>query len=89
MIGSHTMFTERSRRSDGKIARASGEVYSPMSQDKAGFTDAKHTEFHFVAHTTKPDPENFPPHSGWIHIHFSNVTVLEQPTGVKIPYTAD
>ena len=89
MIGSHTMFTERARESDGKIARASGEVYSPMSQDKTGFTDAKHTEFHFVAHTTKPDPENFPPHSGWIHIHFSNVTVLEQPTDVKIPYTAD
>ncbi len=88
MIGSHTMFTERARGSDGKIARVSGELYSPMSQDKTGFTDAKGTEFHFVAHTTKPDPNNFPPHSGWIHIHFSDVTVSEQPSGVKIPYTA-
>jgi len=88
MIGGHTMFSERARGPDGKIARASGEVYSPMSQDKSGFTDAKGTEFHFVAHTTKPDPKNFPPHSGWIHLHFSDVTVLEQPSGVKIPYTA-
>ncbi len=88
MIGSHTMFSERARGPDGKIARASGEVYSPMSQDKSGFTDGARTEFHFVAHTTKPDAKNFPPHSGWIHLHFSDVTVLEQPSGVKIPYTA-
>ncbi len=27
--------------------------------------------FHFVAHTMQPDQDNFPPHTGWIHVHVS------------------
>ena len=86
MIGSHTMFSEQARGADGKIER-DGQVYSPMVQDKEGFTDPSETEFHYVAHTTEPDPNNFPPHTAWIHLHFSDVEVLEKPADVEIPYT--
>ena len=89
MIGSHTMFSERARGTNGKIENSTGQVYSPMAQNKTGFTDREATEFHYVAHTTQPDQGNFPPHTGWIHLHFSDVTVLEKPEGVAIPYTLD
>jgi len=87
MIGSHTMFSEQSRGEDGKIAR--GEtVYHPMRvQDKTGFTNPEGIEFHYVAHTTEPDQNNFPPHTAWIHLHFSDVEVKSKPAGVEIPYT--
>ncbi len=88
MIGSHTMFSEQARGTDGKIA-SGGQIYSPRVSDKTGFTDPRETEFHFVAHTTEPDQNNFPPHSGWIHLHFSDVQVLEKPAAVSIPYTAE
>lgn len=86
MIGSHTMFSEQARSEDGKITR-DGKVYSPKAQDKTGFTDRDETEFHFVAHTTEPDQNNFPPHSGWIHLHFDDVEVSSKPADVEIPYT--
>lgn len=86
MIGSHTMFSEQARGEDGKIVNASGEVYSPMTADKTGFTDPAETEFHYVAHTTEPDQDNFPPHTAWIHLHFSDVEVVRKPEGVEIPY---
>lgn len=85
MIGSHTMFSEQARGADGRIAKA-GDVYSPMAQDKTGFTKPSETEFHYVAHTTQPDQNNFPPHTAWIHLHFSDVEVLEKPADVEIPY---
>lgn len=87
MIGSHTMYSEESRDASGKIARA-GTVYHPMKvKDKSGFTNPNDTEFHFVAHTSEPDRGNFPPHSAWIHLHFSDVEVMSKPEGVDIPYT--
>lgn len=89
MIGSHTMFSEAARGSDGRIANASGDVYSPMRPDKKGFTNPSATEFHYVAHTMKPDKNNFPPHTGWIHLHFSKVEVIDHPDGAKIPYSAE
>ena len=58
-----------------------------MSQsdlDLTGFVNANETEFHFVAHTTQPDQNNFPPHTAWIHLHFSNVRVLEKPDCVQM-----
>ncbi len=88
MIGSHTMFSEQARGENGRIAK-NGEPYSPMKQDKTGYTNPGETEFHVVAHTTEPDQNNFPPHTAWIHLHFSDVEVLEKPDGVSIPYTAD
>lgn len=89
MIGSHTMFSEQARGEDGKIVNASGQVYSPMVKDKTGFTDPSETEFHFVAHTTEPDSDNFPPHTAWIHLHFSDVEVVQKPEGARVPYEAD
>jgi len=86
MIGSHTMFSEAARRSDGEIVDRSGAVYSPMSQNKSGFTDPEETEFHFVAHTTQPDGDNFPPHSAWIHLNFTDITIEQHPDYVEIPY---
>lgn len=87
MVGSHTMFSEQARGPDGKIKNGHGDVYSPMVQDKTGFTDSDETEFHYVAHTTEPDPDNFPPHTAWIHLHFSNVDIQEKPADVAVPYT--
>lgn len=80
----HIMFSERSRRSDGSIRRGD-EVYSPMLEDKTGFTDAGDTEFHFVAHTTEPDPDNFPPHTIWLHLNFQDVEVQQAPRMGQIP----
>jgi len=39
--------------------------------------------------TMQPDQNNFPPHTAWIHLHFSNVRVLEKPDGVQIPRAMD
>ena len=87
MIGSHTMFSEQSRGSDGKI-RKGDTVYHPAKvKDKTGFTDADELEFHFVAHTSETDRNNFPPHSAWIHLHFSEVEVVSKPPEAEIPYT--
>lgn len=85
MVGSHTMFSEEARGGDDRIAN-NGEVYSPMLDDKTGFTNPQETEFHYVAHTDEPDQDNFPPHTAWIHLHFSDVEVLEKPADVEIPY---
>ena len=89
MVGSHTMFSEQARGPDGRIQNASGVLYSPMAQVKTGFVNPNETEFHFVAHTMQPDQNNFPPHTAWIHLHFSNVRVLEKPDGVQIPRQVD
>ena len=85
MVGSHTMFSEQARGQNGRIENSSGAVYSPMAQVKTGFVNSNETEFHFVAHTMQPDQNNFPPHTAWIHLHFSNVRVLAKPDGVQIP----
>jgi hypothetical protein len=88
MIGSHTMFSEQARGEDGKIKRGS-TIYHPMKvDDKTGFTDADELEFHYVAHTTEPDQDNFPPHTAWIHLHFSDVEILSKPEGAEVPYAA-
>ncbi len=89
MIGSHTMFSERARGRDGSVVNGSGEVYCPMIGDKTGFADPEAAEFHFVAHTTQPDNNNFPPHTGWIHLNFSTIEVEEHPDYVEIPYRRD
>jgi len=88
MVGSHTMFSEQARGPSGRIAK-NGEPYSPKKQDKTGYTNPDETEFHYVAHTTEPDRNNFPPHTAWIHLHFSDVEVQQKPSGVEIPYRAD
>ena len=87
MIGSHTMFTEQARGANGKIQRGSTVYHPARVQDKTGFTDPDQLEFHYVAHTSEPDPDNFPPHSAWIHLHFSDVEILSKPEGATVPYT--
>ncbi len=57
-----------------------------MAQVKSGFTDPSGIEFHVVAHTTRPDKNNFPPHSAWIHLNFKDVRIIQAPEGEKIPY---
>lgn len=86
MVGSHTMFTEQARGSDGTIRRGD-QVYNPKLPDKTGFTNADATEFHYVAHTTEPDQDNFPPHTAWVHLHFSEVEIVSKPADVTVPYT--
>lgn len=89
MIGGHTMFSEQARDEDGRIVDDRGQVYSPRLEDKTGFTDPEQTEFHVVAHTDEPDQNNFPPHTAWIHLHFSDVEVVSKPADAEIPYTTD
>ena len=38
--------------------------------------------------TVQPDQNNFPPHTAWIHLHFSDVRVLGKPDGVQVPRVA-
>lgn len=87
MIGSHTMFSEQARGEDGKIQRGETVYHPAKVQDKTGFTDADEVEFHYVAHTTEPDQDNFPPHTAWIHLHFSDVEIVSQPEGASVPYS--
>lgn len=78
-LGGHIMFSQKARRTDGTI-RNGDQIYSPMLEDKkTGFVDADALEFHFVAHTTEPDSDNFPPHTVWIHLVFQDVNVKTQP----------
>lgn len=88
MIGGHSMLSEQARDTSGTIANSLGQVYSPMAPTKTGFTDPSKLEFHFVVHTTQPDSNNFPPHTAWIHLHFSDIEVIEKPGAVTIPYTS-
>lgn len=87
MIGSHTMFTEQARGANGKIQRGSTIYHPARVEDKTGFTDPGELEFHYVAHTSEPDQGNFPPHTAWIHLHFSDVEILSRPEGAVVPYT--
>ena len=86
MIGSHTMFSEQARDPEtGRIAKGD-QVYSPRLEDKTGFTNPDELEFHYVAHTSEPDQNNFPPHTAWIHLHFDDVEVVSQPADAEVPY---
>jgi hypothetical protein len=82
-LAGHLMFSEGSRRPDGTIRKDDGTIYSPKLKAEGGFTDPNRTEFHLVAHTTEPDPENFPPHTIWIHLHFNKVIVEQAKRGSR------
>lgn len=74
-IDGHIMYTERSRDPEtGKIYDAEGMgVYSAMDPDNASIFAPEEKELHIVAHTVVADPDNFPPHTAWIHINFVEV----------------
>jgi len=82
-LAGHFMFSEGSRRPDGTIRKDDGTIYSPKLAAASGFTDPNRTEFHLVAHSTEPDPDNFPPHTVWIHLHFNRVIVEQARPGPR------
>ncbi|HEC62918.1 MAG TPA: hypothetical protein ENI38_00795 [Candidatus Acetothermia bacterium] len=78
------MYTEQARRGPEAgyaVARDDGTVYSPTLADKTRFTELGEGELHIVAHSTVADPDNFPPHSLWIHLNFADVFVQAAPVG--------
>ncbi len=83
-LGGHFMLSEGSRRPDGTIRKDDGTIYSPKLKAERGFTDPSRTEFHLVAHSTEPDPNNFPPHTVWIHLHFNAVQIEKAKPGPRV-----
>lgn len=83
-LAGHFMYSEQARREDGTIRREDGTIYSPMLEDKSRFTVPDGREFHVVAHSTVPDPDNFPPHSVWIHLMFFDVFPQQVPAGADV-----
>jgi hypothetical protein len=81
-LDGHFMYTEQARRGPEAgyaVAREDGTIYNPMLPDKTRFTDPTNGELHIVAHSTVTDPDNFPPHSLWIHLNFADVFVQAAP----------
>ncbi len=83
-LAGHFMYSEQARREDGTIRRDDGTIYSPSLEDKTRFTVPDGREFHLVAHSTEPDPDNFPPHTEWIHLMFYDVFLQKAPEGADV-----
>ena len=75
-LDGHIMYTERARRPDNTIRKDDGTIYSPELKAEDGFV-IPGEEYHVVVHSTDPDPDNFPPNTQWIHLNFSEVSVLK------------
>lgn len=78
-LDGHMMLTERSRDVKTHAIYADSDhssFYSPTEPSKGSIVASDEKELHFVAHSTTPDENNFPPHSVWIHLNFQNVTDL-------------
>jgi hypothetical protein len=71
----HMMYTEGSRdRETYALYDESGSgFYSPKEPADSSIAHPDKRELHFVAHTTKPDKGNFPPHTVWLHLNFLDV----------------
>jgi hypothetical protein len=71
----HMMLTEGARHRDTyAIYAADGEsFYSPKEPVDSSIAHPERRALHFVAHTTKQDGGNFPPHTVWIHVNFQDV----------------
>jgi hypothetical protein len=81
-LDGHMMFTERSRDVTTLAIYADDtrtSFYSPMEPSKGFIAAPDERELHFVAHSTVPDENNFPPDSVWIHLNFQDVTELPEP----------
>lgn len=74
-LDGHMMYTERIR---DRITKAiynhdrSG-YYNPRNPSDYSVAAPDERELHFVAHSEKKDPGNFPPNTVWIHLNFENV----------------
>lgn len=83
-LDGHMMYTERSRdpRTQAIYADASRtSYYSPMEPGKGYVVAPDEKELHFVAHSTVKDPDNFPPHTVWIHLNFEEVKETSSGSG--------
>lgn len=71
----HTMLTEGARdRRTYAIYDSSGEgFYSPRNASDSSIANPNTRAMHFVAHSTEPDSNNFPPHTVWLHLNFQTV----------------
>jgi hypothetical protein len=71
----HMMLTEAARDQETyAIYDESGEgYYSPKEPGDFSIAQPDRRTLHFVAHTTKQDPDNFPPHTVWLHLNFQDV----------------
>lgn len=74
----HTMLTEAARdQKSYAIYDESGDgYYSPKEPEDSSIAHPDRRTLHFVAHTTKQDGDNFPPHTVWLHLNFQQVEEL-------------
>ncbi|MEE8402102.1 MAG: hypothetical protein V3R86_08130 [Candidatus Hydrothermarchaeaceae archaeon] len=83
-LDAHFMYTDGARQDDYHVHSADQVgIYSPMNPAD-GYVDPDDRELHIVAHSTVPDPNNFPPHTIWIHLNFESVEVKLAPEGAPI-----
>ncbi len=86
-LDGHMMYTERSRdpKTQAIYADASKKTYyNPKRRDRSYIVDPDGKELHFVAHSKVKDPNNFPPHTVWIHLNFEKVK--EVGGSYKMPF---
>jgi hypothetical protein len=71
----HTMLTEgaRDRRTYAIYDSSGEEFYSPRNPSDSSIANPNTRAMHFVAHTTRSDSNNFPPHTVWVHLNFQTV----------------
>jgi hypothetical protein len=71
----HTMLTEgaRDRRTYAIYDSSGDDFYSPRNPGDSSIANPNTRAMHFVAHTTESDPDNFPPHTVWLHLNFQTV----------------
>ncbi len=74
-LAGHMMYTERSRdvNTYAIYNRDKSGFYSPKDPSNFSIANPDKRELHFVAHTTEGDKGNFPPHTVWIHLNFTDV----------------
>ena len=79
-IMAHVMYTERTRDTKTQAIYNSDRsgFFSPGSPADGSVADSKGRELHFVAHGTKEDMGNFPPHNVWIHLNFEEARELNR-----------
>lgn len=84
-LDGHMMYTERSRHLNTKAIYNSERTgfYDPKNPSDFSIASPNERELHFVAHSTKEDTENFPPHSVWIHLNFEQVHEGERGPGLR------
>jgi len=79
-LDGHMMYTERSRdpKTQAIYADSSRKTYySPKRSNNGYIIDPDGRELHFVAHSKVKDPNNFPPHTVWIHLNFEDVKEIK------------